>query len=145
MHLTRKCLLTIEAVLYIALHARPDPVQAKEIMQSQNIPQRYLEQAMQTLVRCGILRGMRGPKGGYVLARERRKISVADILLCMEEIEPEDFETTSPLFEQIIAPISQGVNQEILARLNTVTLEMLCEQAQEKGLGLSTLEASFTI
>ena len=68
--LSRKTVLALETVVDVALHSRPDPVQAKDITKRQNVPQRYLEQIMQTLVKADILRGVRGPKGGYRLARE---------------------------------------------------------------------------
>ena len=77
--LSRKSLMALEAVLDVALHARPDPVQAREITARQGVPQRYLEQIMQALVRANILRGVRGPRGGYRLARERRRISIREI------------------------------------------------------------------
>ena len=44
--LSRKSLLALEAVLDVALHARPDPVQARDITARQGVPQRYLEQVM---------------------------------------------------------------------------------------------------
>src|SRR5262245_9327799 len=77
--LSRKTLLALEAVIDIAYNARPEPVQAKEITARQGVPQRYLEQVMQQLVRAGVLKGVRGPRGGYRLARERRRISVGEI------------------------------------------------------------------
>ena len=91
--LSRKSLLALEAVLDVALHARPDPVQAREITARQGVPQRYLEQVMQALVRAGILRGVRGPRGGYRLARERRRISVREIFEVIEEIDGGDMDT----------------------------------------------------
>ena len=62
--LSRKTQLALEAVIDIAFNARPEPVQAKEITSRQGVPQRYLEQVMQQLVRAGILKGVRGPRGG---------------------------------------------------------------------------------
>ena len=64
MRLTRKTALAIEAVVDIAFHARPDPVQARDITERQGVPHRYLEQVLQRLVREGVLRGVRGPRGG---------------------------------------------------------------------------------
>ena len=61
LRLSRKTLLALEAVIDIAFNARPEPVQAKEITARQGVPQRYLEQVMQQLVRAGILKGVRGP------------------------------------------------------------------------------------
>ena len=60
--LSRKTLLALEAVIDIAFNARPEPVQAKEITARQGVPQRYLEQVMQQLVRAGVLKGVRGPR-----------------------------------------------------------------------------------
>ena len=77
LRLSRKTMLALEAVLDVAYNARPDPVQSKDITRRQGIPQRYLEQVMQQLVHKGILKGVRGPRGGYTLARERRKITVS--------------------------------------------------------------------
>src|SRR5450631_330715 len=82
--LSRKTMLALEAVIDIAYNARPEPVQAKEITARQGVPQRYLEQVMQQLVRAGILKGVRGPRGGYRLARERRRISVGDVVRVAE-------------------------------------------------------------
>ena len=88
--LSRKSLLALEAVVDVALHARPDPVQAREITKRQGVPQRYLEQVMQALVRANILRGVRGPRGGYRLARERRRISVKEVITVIEALESEE-------------------------------------------------------
>ena len=87
--LSRKSLMALEAVLDVALHARPNPVQAREITERQGVPQRYLEQIMQALVKANILRGVRGPRGGYRLARERRRISVREIFEVIETLDKE--------------------------------------------------------
>ena len=59
-------LFAIEAVLDIAYHAGSEPVQSRDITRRQDIPRRYLEQALQHLVRRGILIGVRGPRGATV-------------------------------------------------------------------------------
>ena len=74
LRLSKKLLFAIEAVVDIAYNAGAAPVQSKEITRRQRIPQRYLEQVMQQLVRAGVLKGVRGPRGGYRLARERRQL-----------------------------------------------------------------------
>ena len=104
--LSRKSLMALEAVLDVALHARPDPVQAREITARQGVPQRYLEQIMQALVRAGVLRGVRGPRGGYRLARERRRIPVAEIFHIIETLDGDTATlcSASKLNEKVIAP-----------------------------------------
>jgi Rrf2 family iron-sulfur cluster assembly transcriptional regulator len=47
---------------------------------AKKLPPRHLEPVLQALVRDGILKGMRGPHGGYELAREKKRISAEDIL-----------------------------------------------------------------
>jgi len=144
---SRKTLLAIEAVLDVALHARPDPVQSRELTKRQGVPQRYLEQVMQQLVHEGILRGVRGPKGGYTLARERRRISVGEIVRIVDAMErrDEDF-TPSPLGDRIVRPLWDEIGELTLERLDKITIETLFEDALSKGLGPDTGQTrDFTI
>ena len=79
LRLSRKLMFAIEAVVDIAYNAADTPVQSKDIATRQNIPRRYLEQVLQQLVREGVLSGVRGPRGGYRLARERRRVTLGQI------------------------------------------------------------------
>lgn len=126
--LSRKSLLALEAVVDVALHARPDPVQAREITKRQGVPQRYLEQVMQALVRANILRGVRGPRGGYRLARERRRISVKEVITVIEALESEETAEhfNSPLGQQIIAPLCCRLQRAIDTELDGITIADLC-------------------
>ena len=87
LRLTKKLLFAIEAVLDIAYNGGAQPVQSGEITGRQGIPRRYLEQVLQQLVRAGILEGVRGPKGGYRLARERRRISLGEIVRVVQSLD----------------------------------------------------------
>src|SRR5467141_1899482 len=78
--LPRKGVLAITAVIDIALNSRGRPVAAKALATRHRLPPRHLEPVLQALVRHGILRGIRGPRGGYELAREQRRITADDIL-----------------------------------------------------------------
>src|SRR3979409_1556092 len=73
--LPRKGVLPIPAVIDIALNARGRPVAAKALATRHSLPPRHLEPVLQALVRHGILKGIRGPSGGYELARESRGIN----------------------------------------------------------------------
>lgn len=151
--LTRKTLYALEAVVDIAYHARPDPVQSKEVADRQGIPQRYLEQVMQHLVRAGVLRGVRGPKGGYRLARERRRISAGEVVRVVAQLEAQDQgpdeglpNLVSPLGAGVVSPLLEKLQAEVMARLDAVTLEDLCRDADDKGLsGQSRSKPDFTI
>lgn len=136
LRLSRKTMLALEAVLDIAYNARPDPVQAKDITARQGIPQRYLEQVMQSLVHNGILKGVRGPRGGYTLARERRKVTMGDIVRVVDRLDAEsenDPISKAPLGETVIAPIWEETRSLVLDKLDQITMEDLCRQAREKG------------
>ena len=147
--LSRKTLLALEAVIDIAFNARPEPVQAKEITARQGVPQRYLEQVMQQLVRAGVLKGVRGPRGGYRLAKERRRISVGDVVRVAESLEDEESEVIDPRSDlgiRIVSPLIQSLQDEVMSRLDAISIEDLCQRARAVGVdcgGGST--ADFTI
>ncbi|MGH6828003.1 MAG: RrF2 family transcriptional regulator [Rhizomicrobium sp.] len=140
LRLSRKTLLALEAVIDIAFNARPEPVPAKEITDRQGVPQRYLEQVMQQLVRAGVLKGVRGPKGGYRLARERRRISVGDVVRVAESIEDGDEEKIRPrsdLGRRIVAPLVQRLQDDMMAQLDAVSIEDLCQRARAQEVPMS--------
>ncbi len=132
---SKKVALALEAVVDIAYHGTSEPVQSQDIGRRLNLPRRYLEQVMQQLVKAGILRGVRGPRGGYRLARERRRISVADIVHVVEAAETEPpAVSTSDLGERVMAPFWAEHARAMLARLDATTIEDLCHTAEKAAL-----------
>lgn len=138
MRLTKKLMFAIEAVLDIAFHTADTPVQSKEIADRQGIPRRYLEQVLQQLVRAKILRGVRGPRGGYRLAKERRRITLADIVAVVHEMEGGRDPLTDPagseLGHAVLRPIWQELEEHAMERLSHTTIEDLCAAAERAGL-----------
>jgi len=138
MRLTRKLMFAIDAVLDIAYNASDAPVQSRDIAERQGIPRRYLEQVLQHLVRADILRGVRGPRGGYRLARERRRISLGEIVRIVAEIEkatgPIDETGGSELGRAVLAPIWHETEAEAMHRLDSISVEDLCRRAREAGI-----------
>lgn len=137
--LPRRTTFTLEAVADIAYNARPNPVQAKEITQRQGIPQRYLEQVMQHLVHAGILKGVRGPNGGYTLARERRRITVGEVVRAVAALEgdgdgKEDNPAGSALGLKVVRPLCDELIENVMRELDQVTLEDICERAKDVGI-----------
>lgn len=134
----RRDLLAIEAVVYIAYNARVRPVRASALAERQDIPARYLEHTLQQLARGGILKGVRGPRGGYVLARERRRVTVGEVLRVLRErgAQPDRPETECGLrFGQVaLASLWSEVARCVDQRLDSVTMEDLCEQVREAGI-----------
>ena len=136
--LSKRMVHALEAVVDIAYNAGPHPVQSRDITARQHIPQRYLEQVMQRLAHAGVLRGVRGPRGGYLLARERRRITLGQIARVVRELENLDedkaADAASELADQVLQPIWNEMQEEMMNRLDKVTIEDLCRNAT--GLGI---------
>lgn len=135
---SKKLALALEAVTDIAFHGGAEPVQSQDIARRLGLPRRYLEQVMQQLVRAGILRGVRGPRGGYRLARERRRITVGQVVRVVQGSE-EPAEEPGPVSEsdlgrQVMAPFWQDIEQDLMRRLEDVTVEELCQKAGQAGI-----------
>ncbi len=146
--LTRKTVLALEAVLDIAYNARPNPVQARDVTERQGIPQRYLEQVMQQLVREGVLKGVRGPKGGYTLARERRRVTVGDVVRVVSAMDVEEGERPSQgeLGAKVVAPLWEEMQETLLERLDKITMEDLCRDATANKIRrVGDMTSDFTI
>ena len=130
-----KIFYAIEAVLYIAYNAASGAISSRDIAAKQGLPPRYLEGLMQRLVRSGVLRGIRGPKGGYVLAKERRRITLADICSALSE-DTADKEAagyaSTPLGKNIVAPIWKEAHTVWFNALDTMNLAELCETASSQ-------------
>lgn len=150
MRFTRKLMHAVEAVLDIAYNASDTPVQSKDIAERQGVPRRYLEQVLQQLVRANILRGVRGPRGGYRLARERRRIALGEVVRVVAEIERAEAEEEeaagSELGRCVLAPIWEELEETAIRRLDDVTIEDLCQKAREAGIeGRGRVRPDFTI
>src|SRR6202167_518725 len=105
--LSRRSVLAIAAVVDVALHSRSARVAAKALAARHKLPPRHLEILLQGLVHAKILKGVRGPRGGYELARERRRISVGEIVrtaMSLSTADPEDIGSRSKLLEKVIEP-----------------------------------------
>ncbi len=137
LRLSKKLLFAIEAVLDIAYNAGTLPVQSGEITRRQGIPRRYLEQVLQQLVRAGVLAGVRGPRGGYRLARERRRISLGDIVRVVRALDggedPLEVDEGAELGKRVVRPLWQELQDEVMQRLDSITVEDLCLRAHRVG------------
>lgn len=138
LRLSKKMLFAIEAVLDIAYHSGSEPVQSREITRRQDIPRRYLEQALQQLVREDVLIGVRGPRGGYRLARERRRISIGDIVRAVRKMETSDDPlqdtTGSDLGVQVVRPLWLEMQTEVMKQLDEVSIDEMCSRAHKSGI-----------
>src|SRR5262249_45350645 len=127
----------IEAVLDIAYHSGGVPVQSSDITQRQGIARRSLEPLLQQLTRAGILSGVRGPRGGYRLrARRRRRTAGGNVSRGAGGHAGEESADAcgSELGQRVVRPLWAVLNDEVLTRLDGLTLEDLCRSARDAGI-----------
>jgi Rrf2 family transcriptional regulator, iron-sulfur cluster assembly transcription factor len=85
MRLTTKGRFAVTAMIDLALRSHGGPVTLAEISERQKISLSYLEQLFGKLRRSGLVSSVRGPGGGYNLARKSEDVSVAEIILAVDE------------------------------------------------------------
>ncbi|HRF09119.1 MAG TPA: Rrf2 family transcriptional regulator [Xanthobacteraceae bacterium] len=143
--LSEKSLLAVAAVVDVALHSRGAPVAAKALAERHDLPPRHLEPVLQALVHAGILKGVRGPRGGYELARERRRISVAEISQVAENSESAAKDNKPSVVTNVIAPALAKAEQAFEVALAEITIDALCREAERAGINETTASADFNI
>jgi Rrf2 family iron-sulfur cluster assembly transcriptional regulator len=134
--LPRKGILAIAAVLDIAMNSRGKPVAAKSLANRHHLPPRHLEPVLQALVRQGILRGVRGPRGGYELAREESDIGADEILRAAGTVDDHNDApvTDSALLANIVVPALARAEEkfsEALARITVADLAKAADRGQK--------------
>src|SRR3984957_8378756 len=124
--LPRKGILAIAAVVDMALNDRERPVSAKTLAVRHGLPPRHLEPVLQALVRDGILKGIRGPGGGYELAAEPREITAEQILRAAELIdEGPSVQSNSTLVVDIVLPAVAHAEKALSGALGRLPTEAM--------------------
>lgn len=83
MRISARTQYALRAVTELAA-APPGPVPAEKIAVAQNIPRRFLDNILLQLRRAGLIHSLRGPEGGYWLARPPEQITLADVIVVIE-------------------------------------------------------------
>jgi Rrf2 family iron-sulfur cluster assembly transcriptional regulator len=133
--LPRKGILAIAAVIDVALHAAGRPVSAKALAERHALPPRHLEPVLQALVRDGILQGIRGPRGGYRLAREQRNITAEEILRAAGTVDDPAVSTAaeSRLVTAVVLPALAQAERAFALALGHINVEELTREARATG------------
>jgi len=84
MKLSTKSTYGLRAMLNIALNGADGAISITDIAKNEGISVSYLEQLLNRLRHTGLIRSVRGPKGGYVLSRSSGRITVGDIVKTLE-------------------------------------------------------------
>jgi Rrf2 family transcriptional regulator, iron-sulfur cluster assembly transcription factor len=103
---------------------RARPVSAKALAARHRLPPRHLEPILQALVRDGILKGIRGPHGGYELGRERRCITADDILRAAITAKDSDaLVYGGALVNEIIRPVLAETERMVSGALGRINID----------------------
>jgi len=140
MRLTTKGRFAVTAMLDLALNDRGGPVTLSGISKRQSISLSYLEQLFGKLRRHALVESVRGPGGGYCLARTTEDLSVADIIRAVDE----PLDATQCGGKENCHEETRCMTHELWARLNTKMYEYLSSVklsdlvAEQKALGRPT-------
>jgi Rrf2 family protein len=133
----------LRALIDVAFHGNGRPTRIKDISRRQRISSRYLEQIFSKLFKAGLIKGRRGPLGGYVLAKDSSDITVADIIAAAEgSLQPvpvvclsggEVKRNSCDLFESCLSRhVWKETERLLLGYLRSVTIADLCALADEQ-------------
>ena len=155
MRLTSKGRYAVRAILDLTFNSNGRPVRLQEISERQKISLHYLEQLFRRLRKGSVVKSVRGPGGGYVLARSMDEISVKDVLLSVgENINPArdligstdvksdtvEFILTKSYFENL-----GGLMQEYLTTTSVGDLIRKARGTQEHPKAASAFESGFQV
>ena len=132
----------LRALFDIAYHSAGLSTQVKDISARQGISPRYIEQIFQKLKRAGIIKSIRGPSGGYYLARTPEQIKVGeiirategslDLVFCLSHSKAA--KTCDRAGHCVARDIWQEASARLLEYFDSITLQDLCKEAQQKGI-----------
>jgi len=149
MRLTTKGRFAVMAIVDLALRGGRGPVTLATISERQLISLSYLEQLFGKLRRNNIVESVRGPGGGYNLARPANKISIAEIVVAVDE--PLDATRCGGMGncrgeEQpcLTHDLWMGLNEKILDYLESVTLQQLVDSHNKRSSEMSPIAISNT-
>ena len=135
----RKALLAVAAVVDVALQDGR-PISAKTLAMHHGLPKRHLEPVLQSLVRDGILKGTRGPHGGYQIARDRHGVTANDILRAAGTVHEAGEEPSSELVAKVVLPVLSVAEQEFGQALGRISLDDMVQRAALNGNGTGRRE-----
>jgi Rrf2 family iron-sulfur cluster assembly transcriptional regulator len=137
MRLTTKGRFAVTAMIDVAMHGTKGPVTLAGVSERQKISLSYLEQLFGKLRRHGLVDSVRGPGGGYRLARSSETVSVADVILAVDEpIDATQCGGRENCLDDkrcMTHELWTALNAHIFTFLRSVTLAELVRQQQQKA------------
>ena len=128
----------LRAMVDLALHAARGPVSRSDIAERQEISAHYIEQLFVKLRKAGLIQTVKGPGGGYTLARSAEDIKAGDVIRAVEGsialvycVEPRSRPPCPRMSRCVTHLLWKKLSKEMANILDSVTLKDLCEQARE--------------
>jgi Rrf2 family protein len=129
----------VRALCYIAYNSGHDPVQVRDISEREGISPRYIEQIFQKLKKAGIVKSVRGPYGGYYLARDPRDIKVGDVIRATEGgdfklvfcdgLKKSSLKACERLDDCIVRETWEEGSKRLMAYFDSINIRDLCKKA----------------
>lgn len=137
MRITTRGQLAVSAMTDLALRQKIRPVALSTISARQGTSLSYLEQLFSALRRAGLVDSTRGPGGGYTLARRADQVSVAEIIIAVENLKADDLQNLgagqAAQVKSMTGDLWSTFNARVMDYLQSVTLQDLVAQQLEKG------------
>ncbi len=130
------------AMTVLARHYGGNPISIKEIAEEKNLSASYLEQLLAPLRRAGLVRSVRGPRGGYHLASVPEDITVGDVLEVLEgpfvPVECAGTDEALPCCEDdcSLRRVWQDLRDSMLQVVDSVTLRELADDVGSRQTGV---------
>lgn len=129
MHLSFRSEYALLALVHLARNEKAGRVTAQATADAQGIPAKFLEQILLTLKRARYVRGMKGQRGGYVLARPANKITLAEVIRLFdgalaptESVSRYFYEPTPIEKEKALLRVFKEIRDQVAARLERTTI-----------------------
>ena len=137
MKLSTRTRYGIRAMLELALNHGNGPMRLKVIAQRQDISVKYLEQLIAILRQTGFVKSLRGPKGGYILAKSPDQIKLSECFAALEGLTIgveclEDKTSCARIGDCIARSLWDQVQQAMMGVLESVTLKDLIDRASNE-------------
>lgn len=136
MHISTRGRYALRALLDVALHGDNGPVSRSEISARQDISAEYIAQLFRSLAAAGLVRGIKGPGGGYILARNAADIRVGDVIRAVEGpiaavtcVLPNVLPVCDRLDKCVTHQVWVELTDSIAGYLDSVSLSDLCQRA----------------
>ncbi|MFN4245547.1 MAG: RrF2 family transcriptional regulator, partial [Brevinematia bacterium] len=138
--ISTRTLYGLRAIIYMGLNKEKWPISLSEVAKRQNIPLRYIEQIFIKLRKTGIVKSIRGTKGGYVLKQDYENITLLEVLEAAEgKVIPvwclnPMYKKKCPIVEDcILADVWRELGERIKNYLGNVKLKDLLIKAKESN------------